>query len=204
MHRNYKTLFILGFLFMILLPLSAQHLSIEQNRHGIILGYWGPILGHWSPEDEALGIKAGYSHCFLQTSKYKVNGEVSFFLLNTPTRYCSPGLLLSSTLQRTFSFGLYLEQSLHLGYKGSIYYFDLYSTDDNGHIVNLNNRWNHSMILGFSVGLGYDFSYYTPIDLKIYCRPTIYYQSPNHDNLMILYNYSFDIGFVYSPDFLNS
>ena len=75
----------------------------------------------------------------------------------------------------------------------------MYKTKSDGSIVNIGRKWTSSMIIGYFIGLGYDFSKHTKINLKLFVKPGIYYRFPNNDNVFYLNNYSIEIGLIFHP-----
>jgi len=182
---------------------TAQNSDCNSPQRGVSVGYSGPLIGSWwSPEDAPWGVRFGYENYFLNTEKYYVAGRSSIVFQKMTDKYTAGGITVSSVLQRTFKFGLYIEQNFMLGYLGSYYNFDVYKTNSEGKVVNVGNKLFNSVLYGFGLGIGYDFSKVSNADIKIFFNPNLYNKVPNNDNLFLLYNYSFDFGVVFYPKWL--
>jgi len=182
---------------------TAQNNEIKPPQRGISISYWGPLIGSWwSPEDVPWGARLGYETYFLNTPKFNVVGRSSIVFQQMTDKYTAGGITLSSVLQRTFKFGLYLEQSFMIGYLGSHYNFDVYKVNSDDQVVNVGHKLFNSALYGFGIGVGYDFSKVTDINLKVFFNPVLYNKVPNNDNPFLLYNYSFDFGVVFYPKWI--
>jgi len=145
------------------------------------------------------GGQLGVEKYYLQSNKYKIIGSAHLIYQRFPNYYSSVGLIYSNSLRRTNKLGIYNEHGFQIGYLGSYYDFDMYKTKSDGSIVNIGRKWTSSMIIGYFIGLGYDFSKHTKINLKLFVKPGIYYRFPNNDNVFYLNNYSIEIGLIFHP-----
>jgi len=145
------------------------------------------------------GLQLGLENYYFQNAKYKIIGSASLLFQRFPSYYTSAGLVVSSILRKTGKFGLYFEQGIKFGYLGSYYDFDMYKVKSDGSIVNIGRTWRSSVILGYSVGFGYDFSKKTKANLQLFFKPGLYYRFPNNDNVFYLNNYSIEIGLILHP-----
>jgi hypothetical protein len=166
------------------------------GNKSIVISYWGTLRDN-------PGLKLGIEKAYLQSLKYTVIGSVSLLLNRKPDIYTSAGLTFGSTLRRTGKFGLYLEHELNFGYLGKYYEFNTYRTNSAEDIVNVGSKWTSSLMLGYSFGIGYDFSKKTKTNLQIYFKPGIYYLLPNKTNFFYVNNYSFEVGLALHPKWLN-
>ena len=148
------------------------------------------------------GLQVGLENYYFQNEKYKIIGSASLLFQRMPTHYSSAGLILTSTLRRTKKSGWYNENSIYGGYLGSYYDFDLYKTKSDGTIVNVGRSWMSSVILGISVGLGYDFSKKTKINLQVFFKPGLYYRYPNNDSPFYNNDYTIEIGLILHPKWI--
>jgi hypothetical protein len=182
-------------LFISISAISASNADSTKVSKGVLLSYWGNVSGDY-------GLQLGLEKCHLQTEKYKIIGTKSIVFQRKPDVYTSAGLILGSALRRTYSWGLYFEQGIKFGYLGSYYDFDFYKTKTDGTIVNIGRRWTSSIILGYSVGFGYDFAKKTKMDMQLFIKPNIYYRFPNNDNAFYLNNFSLEAGIILHPKWL--
>jgi hypothetical protein len=163
---------------------------------GIGVNYWG-ILAH-TP-----GLKVGLDKIYLKTSKFEIIGSASLLLNRKPDNYSSAGINFGSTLRRIGKRGFYLEHGINIGYLGNYYDYDIYKTNSDGDIVNVGRQWNSTIMIGYSIGTGYDFSKKTDTNLKLFFKPGIFYCLPNKTNFYYVNNYSIEIGLVLYPKWLN-
>ena len=163
--------------------------------YGLSIGYWGTMKNNY-------GLQIELEKYYLHTEKYKVIRQTSLIFEIKPNVYISSGIIIGSALRRTFNKGIYFEQGVKTGYLGSYYNFDVYKTNSNGDIINTGHKWKNSIILGYTVGLGYDFSKLTKTDLQFYLKPNIYYRFPNNDNIFYLNNYSIEVGIILHPKWI--
>jgi hypothetical protein len=161
------------------------------KKKGIIISYWGTMSNN-------PGLKLGLEKTNLQSDKYTVNSSISLLLNRKPDLYSSAGIVLSSSLRKTGKRAFYFEHGLNFGYLGSYYDFDFYQTNGDGEIINVGRKWFSSLILGYSLGLGYDFSKKTKTNLQIFIKPGIYYRSPNNYNIFYQNNYNTEIGLTFA------
>lgn len=192
---------VISIVFVLLFKLAncaiASDTDTSSTTNGIVIGYWG-TLNH-NP-----GIKLGFEKTLHLSPKYNVLSSVSL-LLNRKLNVCtSAGVILSNMLRKTGKRSLYFEYGINFGYLGSYYDFDFYRTNANGEIINVGRKWLSSIMLGYSFGLGYDFSKKTKTDLQIFIKPGIYYRFPNNDNIFYLNNYFVEMGMTFHPKWLNS
>jgi hypothetical protein len=173
----------------------AANIDSTKTIKGLSIGYWGTMKYNY-------GLQIGLDKNLMQTEKYKVIRQYSLVFQVKPKVYTSAGIIISSALRRTFRKGIYFEQSVKFGYLGSYYNFDLYKTNSDGDIVNIGHKWKSSIILGYSLGLGYDFSKLTKTDFQFYLKPNIYYRFPNNDNIFYLNNYSIEVGIILHPKWI--
>lgn len=198
--KYFFTLLILISTFSI--SIAQQNVSVNPQR-GISVGYWGPLIGTWwGMEATPWGLKVGYENYFLKTEKYNVLGRSSIVFQQMLDKYTAGGITFSSALQRSFKCGLYIEQSFILGYLGSYYNFDVYSTNSDGEVVNKGKKLFSSVIYGYALGIGYDLRKMSKVNMKLFFNPTLYNKVPNNDNLFLMYNYSFDFGVVLYPKWI--
>jgi hypothetical protein len=174
----------------------ASNADSTRSNTGIVLNYWGTMAN--TP-----GLKLGIEKAYLLSSKYSVIGSASLLLNRKPKIYTSAGFSFGSTLRRTGKCGLYLEHGINLGYLGNYYDFDVYRTNSDGDVVNVGRKWNSSFLIGYSVGIGYDFSQKTKTDLQLFFKPGIFYCLPNKANFYYVNNYSIEIGLALHPKWLN-
>jgi len=145
------------------------------------------------------GLQLGLENYYFQNEKYKIIGAASVLFQRFPSYYSSAGLVVSSSLRKTGKKGWYYEHGIKFGYLGSYYDFDMYKVKSDGSIVNIGRTWRSSVILGYSVGFGYDFSKKTKANLQLFFKPGLYYRFPNNDNVFYLNNYSIEIGLILHP-----
>lgn len=149
-----------------------------------------------------IGLQLGLENYYFQNEKYKIIGSASVLFQRFPSYYSSAGLIVSSTLRKTGKTGWYFEHGIKFGYLGSYYDFDMYKVKSDGSIVNIGRTWTSSIILGYSVGLGYDFSKMTKVNLQLFFKPGLYYRFPNNDNVFYLNNYSLEFGVILHPKWI--
>lgn len=190
--------FTLFLLFSILCANSAKATDKDTTRieKSITVSYWGTLKNN-------PGIKLGLEKSRAFSSKYAVNNSISFLVNWKSDVYTSAGIVLNSSLRRTSKKGFYFEHGINFGYLGSYYDFDFYRTNSDGEIVNIGRKWKSSIIVGYSIGIGYDFSKRTNTNLQLFIKPGIYYRLPNNDNLFYLNNYSVEMGLALHPKWLN-
>jgi hypothetical protein len=163
---------------------------------GIVVSYWGTL-------ENTPGLKLGIDKTFLKTSEYEIIGSASLLLNRKPDNYSSAGLNFGSTLRRIGKRGFYLEHGINIGYLGNYYDYDIYKTNSGGEIVNAGRQWNSTIMIGYSIGMGYDFSKKTNTNLKLFFKPGIFYCLPNKTNYYYVNNYSIEVGLVLYPKWLN-
>jgi hypothetical protein len=174
----------------------ASNSDSTRSNTNIVFSYWGTKVN--TP-----GLKLGIEKAYLLSSKYSVIGSASLLLNRKPDIYTSAGFSFGSTLRWTGKCGLYLEHGINLGYLGNYYDFDIYRTNSDGDVVNVGRKWNSSFLLGYSAGIGYDFSQKTKTKLELYFKPGIFYCFPNKTNFFYINNYSIEIGLALRPKWLN-
>jgi hypothetical protein len=171
--------------------------SDSTNRSvGIVAGYRGIIKN--TP-----GLSLGIEKTYLQSTKYSVIGSATLLMNRKSDVFTSVGLNFGSTLRRTGKRGVYLEHSLNIGYLGNYYDYDVYRTNSDGDILNVGRKWNSTIIMGYLIGMGYDFSIKTNTNLKLFFKPGIYYDLINKTNYFFVNNYSIEIGLIIHPQWLN-
>ena len=166
-----------------------------KSAWGISISYWGTVIN-------SSGIQAGLEKKVLQSEKYTLVNSMSLLTQRRKDIYTSAGLRVGSDLRRTYRWGLYLEHGIRFGYLGSYYDIDIYKIDPDGEIVNIGRKWINSIVLGYSLGFGYDFSKVSKLNMQIFVKPNIYYRVPNNDNPFYLNNFSFEAGLIVHPKFL--
>ncbi len=177
--------------------LNASGIDSLTKANGISVGYWGTMINDY-------GIQVGLDRYLLHTEKFDIIGNKSIVLQRKPNVYTSAGLILGSSMRRTYKMGLYFEYSINVGYLGRFYDFDIYKTNTDGQIVNVGRKWLSTGIFGYSAGVGYDFSKKTRLNLQFYAKPVLYYQYPNNENIFFINNYSFETGIIFHPAWLKS
>lgn len=188
-------------LFIIIILSSTQTIFASnpdstKSNIGIITSYRGII-------DNTPGLSVGIENTYFQSAKYSVLGSATIFLNRKPDVFTSTGFNLGSTLRRTGKRGIYLEHGINIGYLGKYYNFDIYRTNSDGNIVNVGRKLNSTITLGYSIGMGYDFSIKTNTDLKLFIKPGLYYDLINKTNYYYVNNYSIEIGLIFHPQWLN-
>lgn len=194
-HVLFHFLFILIFLSLHKTTIASNPDSTNRSI-GITASYRG-IIGN-TP-----GLSLGIEKTYLQSTKYSIIGSAALLLNRKPDVFTSAGFNFGSTLRRTGKRGFYLEHSLNIGYLGNYYDFDIYRTNSDGDIVNVGRKWNSTLILGYSIGMGYDFSIKTNTNLKLFFKPGIYYDMINKNNYYYVNNYSIESGLIFYPHWLN-
>lgn len=174
----------------------ASDMDTTNTSRSIIISYWGTLNNN-------PGLKVGVEKTRSFTSKYAVGNSLSLLINRKPDLYTSAGVILNSSLRITGKRGFYFDHTLNFGYLGSYYDFDFYRTNADNQIVNVGRKWVGSIILGYSIGLGYDFSKKTSTDLQLFIKPGIYYRLPNNDNIFFLNNYTVEVGVAFHPKLLN-
>jgi hypothetical protein len=174
----------------------ASNPDSTRNSIGIIVSYWGT-------QANTPGLKLGMDRTYLKTSKFEIIGSASLLLNRKPDNYSSAGINFGSTLRRIGKRGFYLEHGINIGYLGNYYDYDIYKTNSDGEIVNAGRQWNSTIMIGYSIGMGYDFSKKTSTNLKIFFKPGIFYCLPNKTNYYYVNNYSIEIGLILYPKWLN-
>ena len=172
--------------------IKARDTDTTKTLKGISISYWGTMKHNY-------GLQIGLEKYYLQSEKFKIIGSASIVCQRKPDIYTSFGIIAGSTLRRTFKRGLYFEHSMKFGYLGSYYDFDMYKTNSDGKIVSIGRKWASSIIVGYSFGLGFDFSKKTKNNFQLFIKPNIYYRAPNNDNIFYLNNYSIEAGLVFHP-----
>ena len=162
---------------------------------GIMASYWGTIKN--TP-----GLRLGIEKTYFQSTKYSVIGSATLQMNRKPDIYTSAGFNFGNTLRRTWKRGFYLEHGINIGYLGRYYDFDIYRTNSDGNIINVGRKWNSTMILGYSIGMGYDFTQKTNTNVKLFLKPGIFYDLLNRTNYYYVNNYSIEIGVVLHPQWL--
>lgn len=176
--------------------------SLQTNKFGISVGYWGTPINNRAVKG-TIGFKLGLERYNLQTNKYKILTSADLIVENRPESYTSFGLLFSAGVRRTLRSGLYFEYAIKAGYVGNYYPFDVYKVNSKGEIANIGNKVFHTFVYGNSLGLGYDFSCKTNLNLQFFIKPILYYRIPNNDNPFYLTKLAFETGVSFQPKFLN-
>jgi hypothetical protein len=159
---------------------------------GISVSYWGTLINN-------NGLLLSLEKYYLQTEKFKIIGSASIVFQRRKNVYTSAGLIVGSALRKTYNWGVFFEYGIKFGYLGSYYDFDFYKTNSDGNIVNIGRKWTNSIILGYSLGLGYNFSKLTKTNLQLFIKPNLYYRFPNYDNIFYFNNYSIEVGLILHP-----
>jgi hypothetical protein len=162
----------------------------------------GITASYWGSQANTPGLKLGIDKTYLKTSKYEIIGSASLLLNRKPDNYSSAGLNFCSILRRIGKRGFYLEHGINIGYLGNYYDYDIYKTNSDGEIVNVGRQWNSTIMIGYSIGMGYDFSKITNTNMKLFFKPGIFYCLPNKTNFYYVNNYSIEIGLVLYPKWL--
>ncbi|MFC0875794.1 hypothetical protein ACE01N_04325 [Saccharicrinis sp. FJH2] len=188
-------LFIIIFLSLYQIIVASNPDSTSRSV-GIVVSYRGIIRN--TP-----GLSLGIEKTYLQSAKYSVLGSATLQLNQKPDVFTSTGFNLGSTLRRTWNSGLYLEHGVNMGYLGKYYNFDIYRTNSDGDIVNTGRKLKSTMTLGYSIGLGYDFSKKANTNIQLFVKPGIYYDLFDRSNYYILNYYSIEMGLIFHPQWLN-
>jgi len=143
------------------------------------------------------GLNFGIEKTLFQNDKYLISNGIKLNSGVKKDAYLMGGFTYSSSLRKTNKFGLFFEHSVRFGYLGSYYYNDLYIIKDS-EIKNIGKKWLSSLTLGYFLGLGYDFSKTTNLDLQIFAGPNIFYRFPNLDNMFYFNNISLEAGVRFS------
>jgi hypothetical protein len=188
-------------LFILIISLSCRTIFAQNpdstNRNiGIVAGYWGAF-------NNTPGLKLGIEKTYLESTKYSIIGSAALLLNRKPGVFTSAGFIFSSTLRRTWKRGIFLEHGINIGYSGNYYDFDIYKTNTEGDIVNIGRKWNSTMNLGYSIGLGYDFSKKTNINMNVFFKAGLSYDLLNKTNYYYANNYNIEIGLAFYPKWLN-
>jgi hypothetical protein len=173
--------------------LASDNDSIKSNW-GISVSYWGTAIFN-------NGIIIGLEKKMFQSEKYTIVNSLSLCSIRRTDIYTSAGLRFGSDLRRTYQWGLYIEHGIRFGYLGTYYDIDIYKINSDGEIVNIGRKWENSIVLGYSLGFGYDFSKVSKLNMKAFVKPNIYYKFPNNDDPFYFNNYSIEIGLIVYPKF---
>lgn len=175
---------------------SVTAIDSTKVPKGISVAYFGNLSDNH-------GAQVGLENYYLQTAKYKIIGTPTLMIQVKPKSAVTVGIMMNSTLRRTYDWGLFWEHTIKIGYMGSVYKFDFYKINDNNEIVNIGRKWNSSIMLGYAFGLGYDFSKRSNLPAQVFIKPNLFYRFPNFDNPFYLNNFSMEAGMSFQPSFLN-
>lgn len=174
---------------------NALDTDTTRTQRGLVVGYWGTLSAN-------PGVKIGLENRHAFSPKYTITSSISLLVNRKTDTYTSAGVLASSFLRKTGKRGFYFEHGINAGYLGSYYDFDLYRTNANNEVVNVGRKWVSSIILGYSLGVGYDLALKTKMNAQLFVKPGIFYRLPNNDNIFYLNNYSVEMGVVLHPRWL--
>jgi hypothetical protein len=148
------------------------------------------------------GLRAGYEHPFFSAEEFSVYGGAAIAAHHKPDIYTTAEISISNTVRKTFPFGLLVEHGIRIGYLGCYYHFDLYELDDDNNIVNVGREWKSSVVGGYFIGTGYDFSKNTPMNLLFFVRTSLYLKIPNNDSYALFHNNGIEAGITLYPKWL--
>ncbi|MBN1117220.1 MAG: hypothetical protein JXA77_08455 [Bacteroidales bacterium] len=159
-------------------------------------------IGYWGTLNQSYGVKLGVGRVINFSEKYSLHRNYSLLLNRKPDVYKSAGIAADNIIRRTGNKGFYWEHGINIGYLGSIYDFDLFQTNSQGQIINVGKKWLSSVIFGYSLGFGYDFSKKTKADFQLFFRPGLYHRFPNFDNSFYINQFSIEAGVIWHPKFM--
>jgi hypothetical protein len=165
--------------------------------------FWELGTGYWGTINQSYGTKLSVGRVILFSERYSVHSNLSLLMNRKPDIYTTAGIAMDNFIRRTGNRGCYWEHGISIGYLGSKYDFDLYQTNDQGHIINVGKKWLSSAIFGYSLAIGYDFSKKTKTDFQLFFRPGLYFRLPNFDNSFYINQFSVETGVIWQPKFLN-
>ncbi len=139
------------------------------------------------------GLNFGIEKTLFQNDKYHIINGIKLNSGIKKDAYLMGGFTYSSSLRRTYKFGMFFEHSVRFGYLGSYYFNDLYFIKDE-QIKNIGRKWLSSLTLGYFLGLGYDFSKKSNLDLQIFAGTNFFYRFPNLDNVFYFNNITLEAG----------
>lgn len=170
----------------------GQDSSKTKTPKGVSVSYWGNFKTR-------RGFSIGIEKYYLESKKYCVVGNTSLVYENRSSLSSALGVVTGSSLRRKFKLGVYSEHGVKLGYWGSYYNFDFYRSRSDGSIVNIGRKWNNAVIVGYTLGLGYDRIKISATHIRLFVKANFYYKVPNYGNVFYLNNYSFETGIVFDP-----
>jgi hypothetical protein len=194
-----RILFRVLFILIISVPcktIFAQNPDSTNRSIGIVSSYWGTF-------NNTPGLRLGIEKTYLQSTKYSIIGSAALLFNRKPDVFTSAGFNFCSILRRTGKRGIFLEQGINIGYSANYYDFDIYKTNSDGDIVNIGREWNSTMMLGYSIGMGYDFSKKININMNLFFKAGLSYDLLNKTNYYYVNNYNIEIGLVFYPKWLN-
>lgn len=160
---------IILFLLLLISPAYAQ--TKFDNRHGFHMAYLGEMLTH-------PGVSIGYEKYLGEDEKFQiflrpVLGFYRHFRNNTTYQ-----LTLESGFRRNFRSGLFLEQSLGIGYFHRMVHGDgQFYVDDKGAIHEKGGIGVSFVPFLANIGMGYHFQSRRP-QISPFARPNFYWKMP--------------------------
>ena len=94
----------------------------------------------------------------------------------------------------TAKFGVFADISGLAGYMHSFRPREIFRLNDNGEYEKSSDFGKPGLMLGFCIGLGYDFSEVTNLPFSIFCRYQQYFQLPYNDYILALPQSMFQVG----------
>lgn len=159
---------------------------------GVTISYWGNMVN-------TQGVQVGIEKYMFQNEKFKAILTTTLNFSGRKEINTNMGIWIGSSLRRTYSKGFFFEHGIKAGYLGSYYKFDFYKLNKENEFVNIGKRWTSSIVMGYSFGIGYDFSKISSFDMQLSIKPNLYYRFPNNDNVFFLNNYGFEAGVTFHP-----
>jgi len=173
-------------------------ISFSQNSKESTSNSPGISIGYWGNGSQSKGIFLGYQKNLINTEKYKIITGLDLVFEKMPQNYSSYGLIAKTGVRRTLKSGIFFEYYLRAGYLGSYYPFDLYRVNSEGEVINYGKKVFSTFAFGNSIGIGYDFSYKTKLNLQIFINPILYYRYPNNDNPFYTNNTGIQAGVIFN------
>src|SRR5690554_679529 len=158
-------------LFLLLGSSAAFSQGDPGPRHGVHVAYLGETLTH-------PGLSIGYEKYLNEDSKFQVFIRANIGFYHHYRNNNTYMFTLETGFRRNFSSGLFLEQSLGVGYfYRQIHGDGQFTVNENGSIVEKGSLGNSFLPFVANVGLGYHFQT-KKAQISPFLRPNFYWKMP--------------------------
>ena len=196
MHSS-NVLVILTFTSAILLNATAFSATTENGApNGVYAGY------HRNPLLAVNGGFLGIERYFYNSRKRKIIGALSLEMQQKPHIRTTGGIIIGTGYRRVFKPGIFLGQGIKCGYHGTYFFVNTYRTTADGEIENIKEKLFSSILGGYYLETGYDFSVLTKLDAQFFVIYQFYLRYPNLSNIWIKHNMILGGGVSVHPKFL--